>query len=165
MRDAGLVQRIGVAVRELRRGSAQDLRSQLYGELVDLAQADALAVVAHRGKCMMSDLAAELRVDASAATRTVRRLTDAGLLSRATSPADARAVVVSLTPAGEELVHELSRRGLGAFAAILEEFTREEMEQLAELLERFVRGIDRARMSANGGELAAGGGPRSSVGS
>src|SRR5688572_30228097 len=71
--DTALLGRLGVALRELRRGTVQDLRSRLYGELIDLAQADALEAISHRGSCTMSELASELRVDASAATRTVKR--------------------------------------------------------------------------------------------
>jgi DNA-binding MarR family transcriptional regulator len=146
--DTALLTRLGVVLREIRRGTAQDLRSRLYGELVDLAQADCLEVIALRGSCTMSELAAELRVDASAATRTVRRLVDGGYVSRATAPSDARAVVVTLTDAGRDLGKEIGRRSLEAVLAILAEFTPQEQEQLADLLERFVKGIDRARSTA-----------------
>lgn len=93
----------------------------------------------------MSELAGELRVDASAVTRTVRRLVDAGYAERSPNPMDAREVLVSLTPAGVDLGHEIGRRSLEAVLAILEEFSVDEQQQLADLLERFVKGIDRAR--------------------
>ena len=155
MVEPELVERVGIALRELRRGTAQDLRSRLYGDLVDLAQADALAVVARRAQCTMSELAAELRVDASAATRTVRRLVDAGLVSRTTAPSDARAVVVELTAEGQSLLKEISRRGMGAVETILEEFDGREQQHLADLLERFVRGIDSARAAASNERAAS----------
>jgi DNA-binding MarR family transcriptional regulator len=145
MVDPSVAKRIGIALREIRRGTAQDLRSRLYGELVELAQADALEVLVHRRELTMSELAAELRVDASAATRTVRRLTDAGLVARTTLPSDARAVIVSLTEEGESLVIEILRRSMSAVEAILDEFDAGEQGELADLLERFVVGIDRAR--------------------
>ena len=146
--DTALLSRLGVALRELRRGTAQDLRSRLYGDLVDLAQADCLEVIAARGSCTMSELAAELRVDASAATRTVKRLVDSGYVRRDPDPSDARAVVVSLTDEGVVLGREIARRGLEAVLDILAEFSPEQQEQLADLLERFVKGIDKARSSA-----------------
>jgi DNA-binding MarR family transcriptional regulator len=143
--DRALLARLGVALRELRRGTAQDLRSRLYGELVDLAQADCLEVIAYRGACTMSELASELKVDASAATRTVKRLVEGGYVERSPDPNDARAVVVTLTPAGNALGDEIGRRSLEAVLGILVEFTDHEQQQLVDLLERFVKGIDRAR--------------------
>ena len=148
MVDTELLRRLGVALRELRRGTAQDLRSRLYGELVDLAQADCLEVIGARGTCTMSELASELRVDASAATRTVRRLLDAGYVNRAQDPSDARAILVTLTEDGAALSREINRRSLEAVLDILDEFSPGEQDQLADLLERFVKGIDRARSAS-----------------
>ena len=141
-------ERVGLALTELRRGTAQDLRSRLYGELVDLAQADALQVIARLGGCKMSELAAELRVDASTATRTVRRLTDAGLVERAVSPADGRAVLVSLTDDGMAMVAEIGVRGRGAVRSILAGFTAEEQVHLVRLLEKLVMAVDSERERA-----------------
>jgi DNA-binding MarR family transcriptional regulator len=153
MADPELVHRMGVAVRELRRGTAQDLRDRLYGDVVDLAQADALEVLAIRGPRKMSELAAELRVDASAATRTVRRLADAGLIERSTPESDGRAVVVSLSDEGWRVCAELGSRGRAAMALLLDEFEQAEQEQLASLLERFVRAIgDRRRRDRSTGQ-------------
>src|SRR6185295_18326409 len=145
MAEPELVQRIGIAVRELRRGTAQDMRDRLYGDVVDLAQADALEVLAMRRACKMSELAAELRVDASAATRTVRRLADAGLIQRSTPGSDGRAVVVSLSEEGWRVCLELGNRGRMAMEEILDEFDPVEQAQLASLLERFVRAVDERR--------------------
>jgi DNA-binding MarR family transcriptional regulator len=113
--------------------------------VVDLAQADALEVIAMRGACKMSELAAELRVDASAATRTVRRLADSGLIERTTPRSDGRAVVVTLSEQGQQVCAELGNRGRNAMVSLLDEFDPEEQEQLASLLERFVRAIDERR--------------------
>jgi len=143
--DTALLSRLGIALRELRRGTAQDLRSRLYGELIDLSQADCLEVMALRGKCTMSELAGELRVDASAATRTVKRLVDGGFAERSPDPNDARAVQVTLTDAGRLLGREIGRRSLEAVLEILAEFSPDEQAQLTELLERFVKGIGRFR--------------------
>ncbi len=103
----------------------------------------------------MSELAGELRVDASAATRTVKRLVDAGFVDRAPAPNDARAVLVSLTPVGLDLQREIGRRGIEAVLDILAEFSDAEQHQLADLLERFVQGIDRARSEASAPSVTA----------
>ena len=146
--ETRIPERVGLALTELRRGTAQDLRSRLYGELVDLAQADALQVIARLGGCKMSELAAELRVDASTATRTVRRLTDAGLVERSVSPADGRAVLVSLTDDGMAMVAEIGKRGRGAVRSILSGFTPQEQVDLVRLLEKLVLAVDAERERA-----------------
>lgn len=148
MRDT-TAEQVGLLLTELRRGTAQDLRSRLYGELVDLAQADAIQVISRLRGCKMSELAAELRVDASTATRTVARLSDAGLVERAVSPSDARAVVVSLSDEGKAIAAEISRRGVGAVHSILDGFTDDERQQLVFLLDKLVKSIDAERDRAD----------------
>jgi DNA-binding MarR family transcriptional regulator len=96
----------------------------------------------------MSELAAEMKVDASAATRTVKRLVEGGFAQRSPDPYDARAVQVTLTEEGRLLGREIGRRSLEAVLEILAEFSPEEQEQLADLLERFVKGTERVRRSA-----------------
>src|SRR4051794_12571534 len=136
MGDEELAHRIGKAARELRRGATQDLRLRAYAGMVDLAQADALEVLVTDGPCKMSELAAALRVDASAATRTVHRLVEGGLVERSGAKTDGRAVVVSLTSEGRRVCSELSTRGVQAILDVLNDFDPSEHEQLAELLER-----------------------------
>src|SRR5687768_6370584 len=90
--------RVGAAWRQLRRGaSTLELRQMLYGgsaTTLDVAQGDALVVLIEHGPIRMSDLAAQLRVDASTATRTVARLISAGLAVRVPDRADGRVVAI-----------------------------------------------------------------------
>jgi DNA-binding MarR family transcriptional regulator len=76
---------------------------------VDLAQAtglaladfDVLAQLARAGgELRMTDLAARALISRSGMTRRVARLAEEGLVRRANTDADARAVVVALTDAG-----------------------------------------------------------------
>jgi DNA-binding MarR family transcriptional regulator len=141
------IAKVGLAWRELRRGaSMQALRERIYqGEagLIDMGLADALEVVALAGPCRMRDLADGLRVDPSTATRTVDRLVQQGYVERVPDPADARGVLVAATPAGEAVraqVRDQARRALGE---ILDEFTADEADQLAELMSRLVAAVDR----------------------
>jgi MarR family transcriptional regulator, organic hydroperoxide resistance regulator len=55
------------------------------------------------------ELAAALKLDASTVTRTLQRLEQQGLVSRAPSPSDGRAMVVSLTRQGAELRPQVER--------------------------------------------------------
>lgn len=135
--------RIGLAWRELRRGgAAQAMRERLYGDLLEPAQVDALDVVMAAGGSRMAELAAELRVDRSTATRLVDRLVAAGVVDRRPASGDGRGVLVAPTERGRGLHDELTARRRVMLRAVLEDFSAADRERLADLLERLVEGID-----------------------
>jgi DNA-binding MarR family transcriptional regulator len=89
-------------------------------EDVTLAQYRFLVVLASRGPQRLADLATALGVDRSTATRMCDRLVRKHLVTRRRGQEDRRAVRVSLTGTGAELVAEVSRRRRAEIAAILE---------------------------------------------
>jgi DNA-binding MarR family transcriptional regulator len=136
--------RIGLAWRELRRGAAtQVMRERLYGDLLEPGQVDALDIVITTGGCRMAELAADLRVDRSTATRVVDRLVAGGVVDRHEASGDGRGVRVVATERGRQLHEEFSARRRRMLLEVLEGFEPAEREALAELLERLVSGIDR----------------------
>jgi DNA-binding MarR family transcriptional regulator len=86
---------------------------------VTLAQYRVLVVLAARGPQRVADLASALRVDRSTATRMSDRLARKGLVVRRRISSDRRGVRVSLTPAGRELIAEVSRRRREEITTIL----------------------------------------------
>ena len=58
------------------------------------------------------------------------------------------AELVAVPGAVDAVAEAIGRRGLEAVLAILAEFSPDEQLQLADLLERFVKGIDRARSAS-----------------
>lgn len=89
---------VAVAARSLTAGNAE----------ITLVQHRALVVLASRGPQRVADLAELLEVNSSNATRNCDRLQRRGLVSRDRDPDDRRAVRVSLTPAGEHLVQQIT---------------------------------------------------------
>jgi DNA-binding MarR family transcriptional regulator len=77
---------------------------------VTLAQYRVLIELAAGGPQRLADLAAVLGVDRSAMTRMADRLARKHLVSRRRISSDRRGVRVSLTPAGRDLVLDVSRR-------------------------------------------------------
>ena len=77
---------------------------------VTLPQFRALTVLAYRGPQRGSDIATELAVNPSTGTRMVDRLVRKGLVHRERSADNRREVRLSLTPAGRDLVREVTRR-------------------------------------------------------
>jgi DNA-binding MarR family transcriptional regulator len=62
----------------------------------------ALAAVQRLGPVRMSDIAHELQVDLSVASRQVHALEDKGLINRVPDPSDGRSNLVELSPQGAE---------------------------------------------------------------
>lgn len=77
------------------------------------AQARLLSAIEDQGEARISDLAALDHCSQPTMTTQVRRLEDAGLVSRVTDPADARAVLISITQLGRDVLARVrADRGL-----------------------------------------------------
>ncbi len=142
--DRDRARRIGEAWIELRRGArTASLRDYMYGKghRLEQGQMDALDLLIRNDRSMRG-LADRLRVDPSTATRAVHRLVDVGLAERFTSPGDGRVVMVRITEEGRKRRAYVARRRSRAMSQILNAFDREERDQLADLLDRFIDALD-----------------------
>lgn len=77
---------------------------------VTLPQYRALVELAARGPLRMTDLALALGVDRSSATRMCDRLVRKGLVEREVAAEDRRAVLLTLSPSGAQIIREVTRR-------------------------------------------------------
>lgn len=71
------------------------------------AQARLLSTIEDQGPTRISDLAALDHSSQPTMTTQVRRLEDAGFVSRAVDPGDARAVLIAITPKGVETLRQV----------------------------------------------------------
>jgi DNA-binding MarR family transcriptional regulator len=78
------------------------------GDAVTLPQYRALVALAARGPQRVTDLAEELGVHPSSATRMCDRLSRAGLIERETAAGSRREVEVRLSPAGHALLDDVT---------------------------------------------------------
>jgi DNA-binding MarR family transcriptional regulator len=88
------------------------------------------------GSTRASDLADALAMDRSALSRLAKQLRDQGLVEAAAATADARGVVLMLTPTARTSVSEVLTRKSGAFSDRLENWATADIQQLAVLLQR-----------------------------
>jgi DNA-binding MarR family transcriptional regulator len=98
----------------------------------------ALATVERHGPLTPSELAARERVQRPTVTRIVFRLEEAGLVARAADPGDGRSSLVSVTPAGRELLAAARTRKDAFLSERLEGLSPEDratLERAAALLE------------------------------
>lgn len=104
---------------------------------VTLAQYRVLVELTSRGPQRVADLASALGVDRSTATRMSDRLVRKGLASRRRISSDRRTVLISLTPAGRELITEVTRNRRAEIATILAKMPGRDTQAVFEALRAF----------------------------
>lgn len=143
-RDAAL--RVGRAWREVRRGASMGrLIEHFFGvgeDALEIGQMDTLDLLVQQPEWRMGDLADALRVDPSTATRAVQRLEKFGLAQRCTGTEDKRVVMVSASSSGRSRHAEAAARREELLQHVMSAYEPAEFEQLASLMERFVRSLD-----------------------
>lgn len=106
-------------------------------EETTIAQYRALVVLASRGPQRMVDLAGALEVTPSTVGRMCDRLVRKALIRRHRARADRRAVLVSLTAAGREVVDQATARRRELLAGILAHLPAGQQRAVAEALSIF----------------------------
>lgn len=96
------------------------------------AQARLLSTVEWQGEARISDLAALDHCSQPTMTTQVRRLEDAGLVSRTVDPGDARAVLIRITPAGVQALEQVRADRGAAIDPYLERLDDADRQTLAD---------------------------------
>ena len=106
-------------------------------EETTIAQYRALVLLASRGPQRLVDLAGALGVMPSTAGRMCDRLVRKGLIRRRRTQADRRAIQVSITAAGRDVVDQATARRRALIAAILGRLPADRQAAVAEALRAF----------------------------
>ena len=106
-------------------------------ERVTLPQFRMLVVLASRREPKLAALAEALAVNPSTALRMVDRLSAAGLLTRRVNPENRREVVLRLTPAGRQVVDEVTARRREEIARIVQRMAPRQRAGLVRALRAF----------------------------
>lgn len=94
-------------------------------------------VARHEDGCpRLRDVADSLRITPRSATDVVDQLEAKNLVTRRPDPADRRAVLLDLTPAGEELIDKISSVRRAQSEEFFSDLTVEERLQLATILHK-----------------------------
>lgn len=94
------------------------------------AQARLLSTIEDQGEARISDLAYLDHCSQPTMTTQVRRLEDAGLVSRTTDPGDARAVLIRITQRGRQTLEQARADRAAAINPRLERLSAEERRTL-----------------------------------
>ncbi|SDP28430.1 transcriptional regulator, MarR family [Streptomyces sp. cf386] len=110
----------------------------LAGVPLDRAAVALLRQVADSDSLRPGELANRLGVEASHVTRTVQQLQKSGYVTRVPDPQDRRAQRIELTEAGRQAIVRVRDAGARGMQLALEDWTPEELRQLATLFHRMV---------------------------
>ncbi len=117
--------------------TARRLRQEAGTELSPSLTA-ALATVERHGPMTPSEVAARERIQRPTATRLLARLAEAGWVARTPAPEDGRSALVSVTPAGRDLLATLRSRKTAFLASRIEDLDdadRATLERAAQILD------------------------------
>jgi DNA-binding MarR family transcriptional regulator len=132
---------LGVVAR-LNRLATQRIRLPL-----PWAQARLLSTIEDQGVARISDLAALDHCSQPTMTMQVRRLEDAGLVTRTTDPDDARAVLIRITPKGSRTLTRVRAERGGVIDPYLARLEPEDRATLAAAVLVLRRLLEDARSS------------------
>ncbi|MDO3400202.1 MarR family transcriptional regulator [Mycolicibacterium neoaurum] len=124
--DARLPSDLSLAVIRL----ARQLRFRRPDSPVSLSQLSALATLVKEGPITPGALAARERVRPPSMTRVIASLVDLGFVDRIAHPDDRRQVLVSVSPAGMELIEAERRASREWLQQRLDELTADERTTL-----------------------------------
>lgn len=99
------------------------------------AQARLLSTIEDQGEARISDLATLDHCSQPTMTTQVRRLEDAGLVSRTTDPLDARAVLIRITDKGRTVLGQARIDRAAAIDPRLAQLSPEDRQTLADAVE------------------------------
>lgn len=139
-RDAAELQR---ALNDLIRVYQFRDRRSICCHGISVTQCYALDALAQRDGTTLSELAAELYLDASTASRVVDSLERKGLARRRHDPGDGRAVRVEITAEGRALEERIGAELLAESEWLLAEFDPEIRQATARLIARLAREAER----------------------
>lgn len=108
----------------------------LVAEGLTPTQLGVLEAVFHKGPLTQRELGRKVLTSAGNMTDVMDKLERRGLVRRARSVADRRAVRVELTPAGRDLIQSLFPRHARDIEATMAALSGEELQQLSALLKR-----------------------------
>lgn len=130
-RDAAVLHR---ALSELVRAYQFRDREQICCHDISVSQCYALEALVRRGPLTLNEVAAQLLLEKSTASRMVDGLEAKGYLTRAPHPADRRALQLAATPAGRALYERIEAELVEQEKQLLSRFQPEVRQALTRLL-------------------------------
>ena len=117
-----------------------------------LLQFNLLKLISLNGRHQVGEIAHFLGVSPPAATKNIDKLERLGLVVRTPSTGDRRATLLSSSPKGRRLVRKYEAVQEARLAPVLKNFEDQEIDRLAQLLERFSVSLLQAEQGDRSGQ-------------
>lgn len=88
------------------------------------------------------ELMAQMMITSGTMTNRVDQLVKAGLVSRAQNPEDRRGMIITLTPAGFDLIEKAVAEHVANQHRLVAPLTPDEQDELNQLLKKYLAGLD-----------------------
>ncbi|KRB62869.1 MarR family transcriptional regulator [Rhizobium sp. Root708] len=111
-------------------------------ELSHLDVLDAVRRAQDSGEVTVGTIAEMMRIDPSRASRVVSDMVGRNILRRKASQADARRIVVVMTPLGQKLLAEIKAQKMTLVSDIVADWPQEEIDVFAKLFDKFISGFE-----------------------
>ncbi len=145
------------ALYELKRVYQFRDRDRICCHDISVTQAWALDALGRGGPSTLNELAAELYLDKSTASRVVDALERKGYVERTPHPHDGRALMLKTTPAGSRLRTRIEKDMLAGERRLLTEFDHGVRRSMARLIGRLAEAAS-AGLVSRGGRCCSGDG-------
>jgi DNA-binding MarR family transcriptional regulator len=126
-----------LVTRNLRNSQVLEGLVESAGARITRATFEVLANIERRGPLRLSALVARMGVDQSTISRQIRPLEELGLIERSEDPEDRRAVWVSTTEVGHDVIQRVRQRVNRNVEAALASWSAEDRSELGRLLDKF----------------------------
>jgi DNA-binding MarR family transcriptional regulator len=127
--------------------------TEWFSSDITVAQLRILLLLHMQDSARMSSIASELEIALPTATGIVDNLVKKELVSRKTDPQDRRAVICTLTSAGQSFINMIWVSGQSQMERLLEGLTLEELEKTAEVADILYRNSTRKSAGVTGGNV------------
>lgn len=138
--------RVLFQIRHLKTGKASRAMSELG---ISASHIRVLYTLAHTDKAIpMKELASALDLTPPSITSLIRRLDEAGLITRTADTSDSRVALIALTDEGQALLRAFYEQQVSHMDALLSTLSDDEQAQVLRLLERAAAALTDASESA-----------------
>ncbi|WP_166877749.1 MarR family winged helix-turn-helix transcriptional regulator [Salinibacterium sp. ZJ450] len=137
----------GIIGRIARLAQLIETRTDRVLEELDVTRSefDILALLTRSGRPMTpSEISANMLCSAAGTTKRMKKLLDAGLITRETNPSDGRGALIQLTDAGQAKTIPVLRAVLDVEARLLEALPADDCERLTAQLRALLTSLEAA---------------------
>ena len=112
-------------------------------EKLSLTSRSTIGLIAQYGTILASELAAMEKITTQSMSQILNQLFEQGYITRTTSPTDKRKILISLSPAGQEILNKArTEKDEWLSKVLLENFTKEEHAVLSKAIAPLTRLVD-----------------------